>query len=164
LSEPYLGYQLVVNTTWAPFDNKKVRQAMNYALNRKLIADTLWPGISLPGALPWSPHNLAYDAAKNDAYAFDLDKAKSMLAEGGVSNLAFDFEHQASEPSLTKVGLIYQSDLAKIGVKVNITPTEPVVHTDLMVNHKLKGMGVTRVTSDYQYPHLTINGNSGQRP
>src|SRR5262249_10246475 len=72
LTEPYLGYQLVVNTTWAPFDNKKVRQAMNYALNRKLIADTLWPGISLPGALPWSPHNLAYDAAKNDAYAFDL--------------------------------------------------------------------------------------------
>jgi peptide/nickel transport system substrate-binding protein len=164
VGEPLIGYQLVLNTTWPPFDNKKVRQALNYALNRKLIMDTLWPGNAEPGALPWAPTFPAYDAAKNNSYAFDLNKTKSMLSEAGVTNLEFDFEHQISEPILTKIGLIYQSDLAKIGVKVNITPTEPVIHTDLMVNHKLKGMGVTRITPDTQLPHFVIQGNSGQKP
>ena len=67
-----------------PTDNKLVRQALSYALDRKRIVDTIFSGSGTPEALPWETNSLAYDAAKNNAYGFDLEKAKSLLSQAGA--------------------------------------------------------------------------------
>ena len=65
-----------------PLDDKRVRQALNYALDRKRFADTFLFGTGVPESLPWPPSSPAFEAAKQNFYAFDLDKAAA-LAEAG---------------------------------------------------------------------------------
>jgi peptide/nickel transport system substrate-binding protein len=61
---------VVVNTTLPPLDRKEVRQAINYAIDRKRIADSVYLGIGgTPKAIPWTPQNPAYDATRAGAYA-----------------------------------------------------------------------------------------------
>src|SRR5207302_5748267 len=80
-----------VNCGQAPTDNKLVRQALNYAINRQRFTDTVMKGFTgEPRALPWAKSSPAFDAAKNKSYAFDLDKAKSLLAQSGLSNVEFN--------------------------------------------------------------------------
>jgi peptide/nickel transport system substrate-binding protein len=144
------GYNtLVFNTTVAPTDNKLVRQALNYAIDRKRIADTVLAGIAAPIALPWPEYSPAYEASKQQAYAFDVAKAQTLLTQAGVTSLELDFVYPT--PGLyDKVAEIYQSDLAKIGVKLNLKGLEAVIATDMIT--KLTYAGVGAVTS--QFAHL----------
>jgi peptide/nickel transport system substrate-binding protein len=132
-------YLIQLNLTQAPFDNKTVRQAMNYALDRKRIADTVLQGTVPPKALPWPQSSPAYDAAKEKAYAFDLDKAKSLLTQAGVSSLSVDMMPFPGIPELVDIATIYQSDLAKIGVTINILRVDVATWLDQANNRKYKG-------------------------
>ena len=58
-----------------------VRQAFNYAFNRQYFAQTIYQGTATASSLPWSTSSPAYEADKTNHYAFDLDKAKSLLAQ-----------------------------------------------------------------------------------
>ena len=128
-----------MNTTVPPLDNKKVRQALNYALDRSRFTDTVFKNIVRPLSLPWDPNSLAYEAAKENFYAFDLDKAKSLLTEGGVTSAEFDFLGSPNTPEAELIAQIYQSDLAKIGVKLNVVRLEQAAWLDQVNNRKYRG-------------------------
>lgn len=116
---------IVANTTQAPMDKKEVRQAINYAINRKRIADSVYLGLyGPPRALPWTPQNPAYDAAKAGAYSYDLDKAKSLLQQAGVSGAQFDMIMPAGSAEYASVAQIVQSDLATLGIQLGVKPLE----------------------------------------
>jgi len=116
---------IVANTTQPPMDRKEVRQAINYALNRKRIADNVYLGVyGAPKALAWTPRNPAYDAAKADAYSYDLDKSKSLLQQAGVSSAQFDMIMPAGSAEYASVAQIIQSDLATLGIQLGVKPLE----------------------------------------
>jgi peptide/nickel transport system substrate-binding protein len=116
-------FALAFNGTIAPTSDKRVRQALNYALDRKRFASTVMEGFSVPEALPWPDYSPAYEASKANAYGFDLDKAKSLLNEAGVSNLNLEFTY-AKQVEFDRLGEIYKSDLAKIGVNLTLKGLE----------------------------------------
>ena len=58
-------YQIQPNVTFKPLDDKRVRQALNYAIDRKRIADTVLMGLVGPEDLPWPANSPAYEEAKN---------------------------------------------------------------------------------------------------
>jgi peptide/nickel transport system substrate-binding protein len=123
-----------------PLDNKIVRQALNYALNRQRLVD-LYKGNVTVGALPWGPSSPAYDEAKNKAYAFDLDKAASLLKQAGANDL--DLENiiiKGSYPVQETFLQVYQADLAKIGVKMTPKLVDAATWLDQANNVKYKGM------------------------
>ncbi|MBV9578042.1 MAG: ABC transporter substrate-binding protein, partial [Chloroflexi bacterium] len=111
-----------------PTSDKLVRQALNYALDRQRITDSIWQGLAKPEALPWSSSSPAYDASKNTAYAFDLEKAQALLNQAGVSNLAFDISWTTAVPDYAKAAQIYQADLAKLGITTTLKPLEGPVY------------------------------------
>jgi peptide/nickel transport system substrate-binding protein len=113
------------NCTRPPTNDKLVRQALNYALDRQRISSSIWHGLAAPEALPWSPLSPAFDAAKNEAYGFDLGKARHLLEQAGVSDLQFDISWPSTVPDHRSVAQIYQADLAKIGVATTLKPLEP---------------------------------------
>jgi peptide/nickel transport system substrate-binding protein len=113
-------YVLGVNTTVPPFDNKLVRQALNYAIDRQRFVNTVLLGIGTVQDLPWSEGSPAYEPAKMSAYSFDLAKARALLDQAGVSNATTDFLPLPGLPEGSEFAQIYQANLAEIGIKVNI--------------------------------------------
>ena len=128
-----------------PTDNKLLRQAINYAIDRKRFTDTVMKGFTGEvRALPWAKSSPAFDAEKNKAYAYDLDKAKSLLAQSGLSNVEFDIAWATAgyASEYEQLATIIQGDLAKIGIKTNLKPTDPPTFTQqgLGMNPPFNGM------------------------
>jgi peptide/nickel transport system substrate-binding protein len=122
---------VVANTTGGPTQNQQVRQALNYAIDRKRFIDTSLGGVGDPEDLPWLPNTAAYDATKKTRYAFDLDKARALIAESGVADVTIDFVYNAVVPEIATFAQLYQADLAKIGVKLNLKAVERTAFNDL---------------------------------
>ena len=100
---------------------------------------TVLLGRGEPRSLPWTPASPAYDAAKNQHYTYDLDKAKSLVAASGESLSApIDFVFLTTEPPVGSGALaqILQSDLAAIGVTINLRNIEFATLSDTMNNLK----------------------------
>ena len=77
---------MTMNNTAKPLDDVKVRQAINYALDKKAILDGAWAGYGTVIGSHESPLDPWYvDLA--DKYPHDVAKAKELLAEAGQSNL-----------------------------------------------------------------------------
>lgn len=136
----YMG--AAFNTTQPPTDNKLIRQALQFALDRRRVADTIWQGVERPLILLWYPSSPAYDAAKNNTYAFDLDKARSLLAQANAATVALDFNYASTLPDFGRVGQIWQADLDKIGVKLTLKTTDPVALTNSMQRQQYNGVAV----------------------
>jgi len=133
-------YQFQPNVTFKPLDDKRVRQALNYAINRKRMADTVLLGLVGPEDLPWPSNSPAYEAAKNTQYAFDLGKAKALLDQAGVSNLQLDFVYAPTLPEYQTMAQIFQSDLAQIGVTLNVKSMEIAALFDVIHHQKYDGL------------------------
>ena len=140
-------YALTLNVTSPPTDNPAVREALNYALDRQRFVQTVLKGIGQPIELPWPAYSPAYDASRNTAHPFDLDKARSILEGAGVSGLEMDFTFGAGSQEFAQLAQMYQQDLAKIGVSMNIKQVDPAVALDAM--QKLTYTGVAAVGSTF---------------
>jgi peptide/nickel transport system substrate-binding protein len=140
LPNPLSGsyYALVPNVTMPPLDNKQVRQALNYAIDRQRILDQVLQGLGRTEDLPWAPSSPAYEPDKNTRYAFDLDRAKSLLASAGVTSAKLDLMYSTAVSALGTIAQIIQSDLAKIGVTVNLAPTEPAAASAAQREHRFQ--------------------------
>jgi oligopeptide transport system substrate-binding protein len=119
LSLLYIGF----NTQGPPFDDRRIRQAFNYAVNKKAIVNeiTRMGSLMATGVLP--PGMPGYDPDLQ-GYSYDPDKAKQLLSEAGYPNGAgfpvvqLWTSHKAES---TKAELAaYQRYLAAIGVQVEV--------------------------------------------
>ncbi|MHC1759479.1 MAG: ABC transporter substrate-binding protein [Negativicutes bacterium] len=67
-----------------PYDNVKVRQALNYAIDRALIVKSVCGGVGEPATSVLAPATWGY--SNTNAYTYDVEKAKKLLAEAGFPN------------------------------------------------------------------------------
>ncbi|MCX8143331.1 MAG: ABC transporter substrate-binding protein [Bacteroidia bacterium] len=75
---------ILINTHLQPFDNVKVRKAINYAIDRNKIIEKAFNGQAYPGIYGITPPAFKdYDITKIKGYDFDLSQAKKLLAEAG---------------------------------------------------------------------------------
>lgn len=81
-----VGY-LAYNTTQPPFDNPKVRKALNMAIDKEAIIDVVFQGSGRVAKNPIPPTMWSYNEAVVDD-PYDPEAAKAMLAEEGVENLS----------------------------------------------------------------------------
>jgi peptide/nickel transport system substrate-binding protein len=138
-------FYAIVNSGLEPTNNKLLRQAINYAIDRKRFTDTVMKGFTgEQRALPWAKSSPAFDAEKNTAYAFDLDRARSLVTQSGLSNIEFNIAWALAgyAAEYEALATIIQGDLAKIGIKTNLKPTDPPTFTQqgLGMNPPFNGM------------------------
>ena len=153
-----------VSAPKAPFDNKLVRQAFNWAIDRQRYNDTILKGTGIAGSLPWGPNSPAYDAAKDQTYKFDLDKAKALLAQAGVKNLEIDLVVISGNAETDAFDQVYQSDLAQLGVKVNIKQMEPATWIDTVNKVKFDGVWVGGIAFVQLEPSTALLSSRGLAP
>jgi oligopeptide transport system substrate-binding protein len=137
LSLLYLGF----NTQVKPFDDRRVRQAFNYAVDRQAIVQTITKmgSITATGALP--PGMAGHDPDR-EGYRYDLGKAKRLLAEAGYPNGAGFPTVQlwsVSKAESAKDELAaYQRYLADLGVRVEVhVATDWPVYREMLEQGKL---------------------------
>jgi peptide/nickel transport system substrate-binding protein len=74
-----------INNKAKPFDNKKVRQAMAYAIDRQTVVDLVMFGYGTPIGSHWSP-STPYYVDLTQKFSYNPEKAKTLLAEAGYPN------------------------------------------------------------------------------
>jgi len=122
-----VGY-LAFNTQKKPFDDVRVRRALNYAINKQAIIDAIYQGAGIPAKNPIPPTIWSYNDAVKD-YPYDPAMARKLLAEAGYPN-GFDTDLWAMpvqrpyNPNARRMAEMMQADLAKVGVRAKVVTYE----------------------------------------
>jgi peptide/nickel transport system substrate-binding protein len=161
---PGTFYELGFSVPKPPFDNKVVRQAFNYAFNRQYFAQTIYQGTAIASSLPWSTSSPAYEADKTNHYAFDLDKARGLLAQASVSGLELEVALQTGQSLVESMLQVYQADLAKLGVKLMINQMEAAAWIDRVNNVKYTGLYFSGDNNAHVNPATLWSSSPGWRP
>ena len=121
-----LAYSLIgMNTSKPPFDNAKVREALNTALNRdEIIAAALF-GAGVPGG-PLSPalKDWAVDVKEFSCYKSDPAKAQALLKEAGVTTPVALTMIVLPRQDIKDIAQVVQQQLNKAGFKVELKTPE----------------------------------------
>lgn len=129
-----VGY-LGLTVTRPPFDNKLVRQAMNYAIDKESIIESFFEGRAESAKNPMPPSISGYNDDIEE-YTYDPEKAKELLAEAGFAD-GFEMELWAMPvprpymPDGEKVAEVIQKNLEDIGVTAKIVSHEWATYLDL---------------------------------
>lgn len=114
---------LDVNTTKAPFNNPKVLEAVNYAIDRQALVDTQEFGHGTPSYQPFPKGYVGYSPALADLYPHDVAKAKQLLAAAGYAN-GLSFKLTTSKATGTAEQLQSQLKEAGITVTLDVIPAD----------------------------------------
>ncbi|MBB3998882.1 ABC transporter substrate-binding protein [Aureimonas pseudogalii] len=113
----HTGY-ITMNTTLAPFDDVKVRQAVNMAINKDRIVQII-NGRAVPANQPLPPAMPGY-VKDYGGYKYDVAAAKALLAEAGHMD-GFETElFVANTDPQPRIAQAIQQDLAAIGIKASL--------------------------------------------
>jgi len=138
-TDPSLGVDHIgLNISIKPFDNEKVRAAMNLAIDREAFVAGLYNNVGVVAYQPFPPGYYANDPSLEGKLKVDLTKAKQLLAEAGYPDgFTFDF-YTNSEPSRQKATQAVADMLSKIGIKSNIVPLDgTTLLNDFYYNNKV---------------------------
>ena len=114
-----------------PFQDKRVRQAINYAIDANLIISRLVKDKAYRATSWLPPSSAAFDKTVKP-YPFDPEKAKKLLAEAGYPN-GFEFEWTTSQNESWGLPIVEAviPMLAKVGIKVKPKLVEVTVLTEI---------------------------------
>ena len=118
------------------FKDKRVREALSYALNRDEIIDQVYRGVGTRITGPFLPEADSYDRSLT-ARPFDLKKAADLFKEAGWTRnaagklvndkgeaFAFTFSLSSGSKAATQIATIFKKDLSRLGVDMKIRTTE----------------------------------------
>jgi peptide/nickel transport system substrate-binding protein len=104
-----------------PLADVRVRQALNYATDRKAIASALFADGGKPTSQLTVPGGYGYDPQLDDAYPYNVDKAKQLIAQAGYPN-GFTLKTVTAEyQSMNLVAQALAQQWKKVGVTLQIT-------------------------------------------
>jgi peptide/nickel transport system substrate-binding protein len=105
----------------APLRDLRVRQALNYAVDRETIARTLMRGLGRPAGQPAPSVSFGHDPTL-EPYPYDPERARRMLAEAGYAD-GFPLTIEILTNAFPADGLIYQAMahyLRQVGIDVSL--------------------------------------------
>ena len=123
---PHLWF-LILNMKQGPFKDKRVRQAVNYAIDKKALVDNVLQGTATvaTGPIPSAFHWAYNDTLK--PYPYDPKKARQLIKAAGADGAQLTFyvtEGGSGMLNPIAMGTAIQADLAKVGLKVKIETYE----------------------------------------
>ncbi|WP_248909446.1 ABC transporter substrate-binding protein [Halocatena marina] len=118
------GYMAFNMERFKPFRKKKVRQAISYAINTKVIVENIFSGFAVQASQPIPSNMMGYNKDL-DPYPHDVEKAKTLLKEAGHGDgISFElatFKNPRSyNPSPLRAAQQVRSDLSNVGIEIEI--------------------------------------------
>ncbi len=107
------------------FSSVEFRKAIAHAIDKQSIINIVMNGLGFPQASSMSPSSGFFYNPQVVKYEYDIDKAKAILSEIGISNnnpIEFNFFTNADNTQRIKIANIVRKDLERLGFKVNFVP------------------------------------------
>ncbi len=147
----YLG----MNVTNAPFNDLKVRQAVAYAIDQSVFEASVFNGYETAAETLFSKTK-PYCDVELTTYGYDVEKAKALLAEAGWTDsdgdgildkdgapFEVELNYQTSHANIDNMALTIASQLAAVGIKVNVKSG------DMMTYYAAMGTSPLLIASSY---------------
>lgn len=153
-----------------PFNDVRVRRALNMAVNKQEIVDKFYGGEAALFTFPMHPEYLGYHrplneqpASVQELFKYDPAKAKKLLAEAGFPN-GFAFKMQICSCNIESMELmpLVAAYLEGVGVKMEITPMEYGAHLSAMTSHTNAAGYLTTIPDVNPTTSLRINFGKDQ--
>ncbi|WP_225768249.1 ABC transporter substrate-binding protein [Inquilinus sp. Marseille-Q2685] len=123
---------LLLNHSHPPLDKLEVRQAIDFAIDKKAIVDTVTFGVGTV-ANSYIPTGALYHTADNGARPYDPEKAKELLKQAGVGTITLTYLVQTGDTVDEQVSVMVQQQLAKVGITANLQKVDPSQTWDMEV-------------------------------
>lgn len=169
ISKPSTSTEYITfNNTKAPFNNKDFRLAVNYAIDKQGIADSIFMGKAHTANSIVNPNVFGYN--KDVAgYPYNVSLAKEYLEKSGIKNPKFTLFVNDS-PIRLQIAQIIQANLKEIGIDMNIETLEwgTYLQKTAQGEHQALLGGWVSGTSDadivlYPLLHSSSHGGAGNR-
>ena len=127
---------MAMNTTHPPFDDVRVRRAVNHAVNKDSIVRLAYQGLGQPASGPLPPEQWGHHRART-VYDFDPDRARALLAEaaadgkfdpGRVYRLYTLTTPRPYLPDPEFIARVLQSNLNAVGIKIELVAQDMRQH------------------------------------
>jgi len=147
---------IAINVTRAPLDDVKVRQAINYAVNKDAIIQNVLFGA---GQMANTYLPLMYGHDDTIAgYPFNVDTAKALIAETAAAG-GFELELMigSGSPTASQIAQLVAADLSQIGGTVTVTELEAGIHRERLTVTQDYDMSMSYYTTDIIDPDELTN-------
>ncbi len=118
--KPYLPDFIYLNNSKPPFNDKRVRQALAWSVNREEIVQVAFFGQAVTATEAIPEDHPYYSGVNGYQDGPDYERAKSLLQEAGMEGLQFTFDGQPQVPTQLKAAQVLQQQLARAGIKMEI--------------------------------------------
>lgn len=148
VSLSYIGF----NTQKEPFDDPKVRQAINMAIDKEQIIEGIYDGAGIPATGPLAPDVFGYDG-NVEGLEYDPERAKELLAEAGYED-GFSttiWTNDSRERIDTATNIQAQLEEFGITVEVEILEWGAYLEQTAQGEHEMFILGWSTVTGDADY-------------
>ena len=134
-----------------PFADRRVRQAVNYALNKEAMVDQLLLGMAKPSGQPAVPTTFGFNPNVKP-YPYDPDKARQLLAEAGFPDgFSILMETSTVYGAAKDIFQVMAADLAKVGIDIEIRVLPYNERSKRFFNNSWEG-DITSFTSFFSPP------------
>lgn len=165
LSLAYIGF----NMEKEPFNDVRVRQAISHAIDKTQILEGIYEGTGVPAVGPLAPDVWGYDPTVKPL-EYDLEKAKSLLAEAGYADGFSTTIWTNDNPDRMKMAEYVQAALKELNIEVKIEVMEwgTYLAQTAAGNHDMFILGWSTATADADYAtyplfHSSNVGEPGNR-
>jgi peptide/nickel transport system substrate-binding protein len=136
------GDIMYMNNARAPLSDQNLRLAVASTVDRATFIKQFLAGFGNVNTSPWDKSQWAYNPINDNAFPYDLDKAKQMLDDGGYpggkdksgKQLVLNLIYPTGYPEWNQGSVMIQSSFQEIGVQVKVEELEPTVWADRLIN------------------------------
>ena len=145
-----------VNTTFEPFNDIRVRQAIAMTIDSKRIVDNFFPAGSAT-ATHYVPCAVVYGCEGETWWPTDLDRARALLTEAGYpdgfsTRIVYRDAVRVSNPDPTGIATDLQAQLAAVGIDATLEVQEATTFDANVLSGTLEGIFIRGWTPDYLDP------------
>ncbi|GEC51998.1 ABC-type transport system substrate-binding protein [Bradyrhizobium japonicum] len=152
-------YVLQIFLNWAkpPFDNLKVRQALNFAIDRESFVKAALAGLAEPAYMNLPKAHWAYDAEVAKLYPYDPDRARKLLAEAGFKEgTPIELGGYPDQDSVQRQEILIEQ-LRKAGIGVRFVNAPIAEASAAFFGAEKKGAGLLSAWTGRPDPSLTYS-------
>ncbi|MGD1815770.1 MAG: ABC transporter substrate-binding protein [Pleomorphochaeta sp.] len=155
-------FYISMNMNKAPFDNQKVRQAINYAIDRQLLVDTINSGTGAPANCIIAPKVFGYYDIGDIEY--NPEKAKQLLAEAGYPNGFSCSIWVNNNQSRVEMCQAISEMFREVGItcKVEVMEFGTFISRSTAGEHDMGYFGWVTSTKDADYTYYSLEHSSQQ--